>query len=73
MAKKIVKWSGHAPDRCDLCRVPIQNTFVDGKTNMGPWASMCPDCHDAHGVGLGTGMGQKYQKQPNGEWIKVEG
>jgi hypothetical protein len=24
---------------------------------------MCPNCHSVHGVGLGTGKGQKFQQQ----------
>ena len=31
----------------------------DGKTNHGPWANMCAECFRTHGVGLGTGLGQK--------------
>jgi hypothetical protein len=31
----------------------------DGKTTQGPWAYMCQACFDEHGVGLGTGLGQR--------------
>jgi hypothetical protein len=31
----------------------------DGKTRMGPWAFMCEAHYRQHGVGLGTGQGQK--------------
>lgn len=32
----------------------------DGATKMGPWAYMCADCWEKHGVGrLGLGYGQK--------------
>jgi hypothetical protein len=31
----------------------------DGATKMGPWAYMCEVCFKMHGVGLGTGRGQK--------------
>ena len=50
------------PKQCDLCNKQIQNEFVDGKTQMGPWANMCQPCHTKYGVGLGTGRGQKYKK-----------
>lgn len=33
---------------------------VDGKTTRGPWANMCAECFDAHGVGLGLGRGQRF-------------
>jgi hypothetical protein len=49
---------------CDFCKqtkVILDTKFiVDGRTKMGPWASMC----DAHfyrfGVGVGPGRGQKF-------------
>lgn len=31
----------------------------DGKTVRGPWANMCEDCFQSHGIGLGTGRGQR--------------
>jgi hypothetical protein len=42
---------------CDICRV--QDAAYDGKTIHGPWAYMCQPCHDAYGIGLGTGRGQR--------------
>lgn len=50
------------PD-CDFCKqvntVDPCEAEVDGKTLAGPWAFMC-DLHFAiHGVGLGTGLGQR--------------
>lgn len=46
---------------CDLCR--SENTHepasYDGKTVMGAWAYMCSRHFDTHGVGLGTGVGQR--------------
>lgn len=66
-------YCGSAPTSCDICSHPITETFVDGKTNMGPWGNMCPSCHGSHGCGLGTGRGQKYQRQPDGRWLKVGG
>jgi len=52
--------------KCDLCNADISvgkvKYFVDGKVNTcgGAWALMCPSCHDLYGVGLGLGIGQKY-------------
>jgi hypothetical protein len=31
----------------------------DGKTTAGPWANMCGPCFGTHGIGLGTGRGQR--------------
>lgn len=46
---------------CDVCGRTVGTTFVDGKTRHGPWANMCESCHKVHGVGIGTGKGQRYE------------
>jgi hypothetical protein len=52
----------------------ITDTFIDGKTKRGPWATMSPASWKKNGVGkLGTGYGQKYEKQKDGKWLKIEG
>jgi len=51
---------------CDICFTDITPGnvayFVDGKMKegQGAWALMCPNCFKLHGVGLGLGLGQKY-------------
>lgn len=73
------KWiSGGGPPECDICLnfhykttdLTKEEFFVDGKTQMGPWALMCPRCFKLYGVGLGTGRGQKYDSKT---LEKVEG
>lgn len=49
------------PKNCDTCGIEIETIFYDGKTHYGPWANMCPICHDLYGVGLGTGRGQRWE------------
>ena len=66
------QWIGTPPEKCELCESLIEDAFVDGKTQFGYWAYMCPICHNTYGRGLGTGFGQKYQKTPQG-WIKLDG
>jgi len=66
-------WMGPVPTTCDLSRAPITCEFVDGRTIRGYWAIMHPDAHRLYGVGCGTGKGQRYKKQPDGKWLKVEG
>jgi len=68
----VKKWMGSAITHCDLCDADIDTVFVDGKTIDGPWGILCPDCHEARGVGLGIGYGQKYEKKGK-EWLKIEG
>jgi hypothetical protein len=68
-----VIWRGSEISKCQLCGEEITHAFIDGKMIIGPWAIMCPVCHAINGVGLGTGLGQRYQKEANGEWVKVQG
>jgi len=62
-------------NECDLCDKPLKDEdyFVDGQTRFicGPWALMCPACHETHGNGLGLGKGQKYDSEP--PYLKLEG
>ena len=56
------------PD-CDFCQQEVapgewvNKARYDGKTRFGPWANMCERHFRAHGVGLGTGKGQKLVLQ----------
>ena len=76
---KKVYWLSRVPDTDDFGN-SIHFDFVDGKTKYGPWAIMAhsqvkgvQSSFDINGVGLGTGLGQHYQKQLDGRWLKVEG
>ena len=68
-----VTWAGSKPDDCNICQESLGEQFIDGATRGGPWAIMCDKCHKGHGAGLGTGRGQKFVKQDDGRWLKVEG
>lgn len=54
---------------------PIRDTIIDGATAQGPWALMTPRSWRMHGrfTTLGLGRGQRYVRQPDGRWLKVEG
>jgi hypothetical protein len=56
-----MKWMGNH-DHCDICGESLDEEafFVDGKTRIGHWALMCPDCFVSYGIGLGVGKGQSY-------------
>lgn len=69
----MAKWMGSPPTKCDLCGRPFDKFFVDGKTRMGPWGMLCTGCHASHGIGLGTGKGQRYKRTASDEWTKVAG
>lgn len=68
-------WMGSDP-KCDFCGKEGKDdlpVFVDGKTQMGPWAMMCPTHHRQHGLGLGTGRGQEYTREDDGVYYKTAG
>ena len=57
--------------KCDFCAKPA---FYDGATRMGPWAHMCEEHFKMHGIGLGTGKGQKLiPRKALGEAEKIRG
>lgn len=70
-AKKF--WTGSAPHHCDVCSEDISTVFIDGKWMGRAWANMCPMCHQGSGGQLGLGIGQKYEKQDDGRWLKTGG
>lgn len=72
MATRKVKWIGGAP-KCDFCGDTKMVSFVDGKTNLGPWAIMCPKDEKRHAIGIGPGVGQRYRQDEDGHFYKVEG
>ena len=47
--------------RCDFCKK--KEAQYDAKSNLaGIWGNMCENCFFVFGVGLGTGLGQKFIK-----------
>lgn len=77
MEKQPRYWHGKAPKTCELTSAPITNVFIDGKTRRGPWRIMCPEAWTKYGItadgSFGTGIGQRYEKQPDGKWLKTAG
>ena len=67
-------WTGDVRPGDDF-GMPVHDEFIDGRMAMGSsWAIMSPSTWRLHGVGkLGTGYGQRYKKQADGRWLKVEG
>jgi hypothetical protein len=57
-------------EKCDICKAPNPQEFVDGAMRQGPWAIMCMICFPKHGVGLGSGLGQHYKKDHTGGFAK---
>lgn len=61
------------PDECQVCNEPVTDALVDGVIRGAGWAFMCPKCHKELGIGLGTGMGQLYEKQDDGLFHRTQG
>jgi hypothetical protein len=67
-------WMGSLPTRCEMTSKPIIDRFVDGATkNGGPWGILHPDTFASYGYTPAPGVGQLYEKQPDGRWMKIEG
>lgn len=41
---------------CDICG---EEAHYDARTKPGMWCNLCEKCFKKHGIGLGTGKGQK--------------
>jgi hypothetical protein len=63
------------PKECNICKEDMKDEveFYDFKTIGGPWADGCEFCFDLHGLGLGTGKGQRYNKQDDGTFLQTAG
>jgi hypothetical protein len=75
MADTAVYWISPLGDKDDF-GVPYGDEMIDGRTRHGPWANMTPSSwafEGGTGGRLGPGMGQRYKKQDDGRWLKVEG
>ena len=66
------RWMSDVPEK-DNFGDPITGVLIDGKTTMGPWALMTDASFRRYGVGLGTGKGQKYVREEDGIYYKVDG
>jgi len=65
-------WLSPVSDKDDFGDT-IEDVIIDDKTKHGPWALMTPASFDENGIKLGLGWGQKYQKQEDGKWLKIDG
>ena len=66
------------PTICDVCRSPIKDTFYDAQIWVFPgritWANVCSGCFEERSAtGLGTGKGQKFERNEEGEFIETKG
>lgn len=66
-------YTGKAPEQCEMLGDTIEGVFYDCATTMGPWANVGPRYFEQGQCRLGTGLGQKYELQENGRWLKTGG
>ena len=66
-------WYGDLSNGCDICKHPFGKYMYDARTISGQWGNLDDSCFVMHGVGLGTGQGQKYERQTDDSFVKVEG
>lgn len=72
MSKQV--FHANPPSECDLCEEAIDQEFADALIpDYGSWGSVCPNCAGAQRVGYGLGRGQRYCRQADGRYMKVEG
>lgn len=67
-----IYWCGHLDPVCQISNRPFDKVMYDARTPYG-WANICEATFKELGCKLGTGLGQKYELQDNGRWLKVEG
>ena len=73
MSDKIY-WAGSNPTHCQINGTPLGDVMYDAMVpSFGQWGNIGEDAFKTHGCSLGTGRGQKYERQPDGRWLKVEG
>lgn len=63
-------------DECGICGsdLSMHGLHVDGRLRGDlMWSNMCVDCFKRVGEGIGSGKGQLYARQPNGDWRLVAG
>jgi hypothetical protein len=76
MAKeKLPVYYASEPEKCDLCyrSFATMQIMYDAQTTLGAWANLCQTCFNRYGKGIGLGVGQRYQKQEDGRWLKTQG
>jgi hypothetical protein len=65
---------GDLPSKCEMTGKPLTDRFVDGKIRPGgPWGILHPDTFAGYGFTPAPGVGQLYEKQPDGRWLKIGG
>lgn len=65
-------WLSPVPAGCQITGDSFDGVMYDAKTPHG-WALISQACFEWLGCRTGTGLGQKYELQADGLWLKTEG
>ena len=68
-----VFWLSPLEDKCQLYGIPFFGVMYDANLPGYGWGNYCEMAFWQRGGTLGTGRGQKYEKQSDGRWLKVAG
>jgi hypothetical protein len=70
---KPIYWTGPLDKACQLTGKPFRGVMYDAKLPGYGWGNYCEAAFLKYGGQLGMGLGQKYQLQSDGKWLKVAG
>jgi hypothetical protein len=68
-----VYWLSDLPTHCQVSGKLLTDRFVDGKTPGGACGILHPETFAGFGYKPAQGVGQLYEKQADGSWLKIEG
>jgi len=68
-----IYWCGHLAPTCQLSNESYNGVMYDANLPGIGWGNWNEATFKAHGGRLGTGLGQKYEQQSDGRWLKVAG
>jgi hypothetical protein len=67
---RVVWWVGVVPERCERCGAKITAVFVDCKTTMGGWGSLCVWCAGELAVSSSPALCRVFQRCDEG-WVSL--
>jgi hypothetical protein len=68
-----IYWIGSNPTHCQVNGTPLGDVMYDANVPGIGWGNIGHDAFVSYGCSLGLGRGQKYERQPDGRWLKVAG
>lgn len=76
MAENQTYWLSPFDGKCQVTGEDCNGVMYDAKLPAqfgGVWANISHSTFVALGCKTGIGLGQKYERQPDGRWLCVEG